>query len=141
MDALDRFCEKIAIQESGCVLWTGSVFGGPRGGYGQFSDGGKNWRAHRWFYHHYVASLSDDDVLCHTAECHNPLCVNDEHIYIGTHKTNAADRRSYKGIDGPGAKLSEEEIMQIKASTLSSSVLAVDYGVHRRTIWRHRRTQ
>lgn len=35
--------------------------------------------------------LKDEEVVCHKNECNNELCINPEHVYIGTDKTNSRD--------------------------------------------------
>ncbi len=60
---------------SGCWLWTGGV---DRAEYGNFSDEGRNWRAHRWAYEHYVGPIPDGLQLDHLCRVH--CCVNPAHL-------------------------------------------------------------
>ena len=68
--AVDRFAEKIALTDSGCIEWIASIQGA---GYGQFTRGrpsrlvhGKV-AAHRWSYEYHVGPIPDGmhiDHLC-----------------------------------------------------------------------------
>ncbi len=110
-DPLTRFAAMTDLQGQ-CIVWTGGLVGGKGGGYGKFWFEGTSWRAHCWFYHHYVEPLEANDVLCHT--CNDRACVNPDHLYVGSHATNAADRRSYRGEGNPAAVLSSEDAESIR---------------------------
>jgi hypothetical protein len=76
-------------------------------------------------------------------------CVNPDHLFLGTAADNAADRnrkgRQAKGIKNGRAKLAPEQVLAIRASIGSPTVLAQQYGVTepvihhilRRRIWKH----
>ncbi len=77
---LARFWKKVkpALDDSGCLLWTG-CHGGE--GYGWLRIGGAAGRAHpahRLSFEHYVGPIEDDMVLDHL--CRNRLCVNWLHL-------------------------------------------------------------
>lgn len=71
-----RFFKFIQRQHNGCWVWTGSFFS--KKPYGQFSAGGKNWRAHRFSYEALRGAIPDGLTLDHL--CRNPGCVNPEHL-------------------------------------------------------------
>ena len=60
--------------------------------YGRFSWKGGPEYAHRvsWMLAHGVDEIPEDRQINH--HCDRPLCVNPEHLYLGTSKDNAQDR-------------------------------------------------
>jgi len=75
--------------------------------------------------------------------CDNPSCVNPKHLAIGTHAENMRDMMgkgrhrtdNKKGEEHYSAKLSEADIKNIRASKLSQTALAKQYGVSQHCIW------
>ena len=71
--------------------------------------------------------------------CDNPHCINPEHLKLGTHKENMADRqckgRTKIGSECGKAKFTDEQIHYIRfISTESIAVLAKKYNVNETTI-------
>lgn len=78
--ALERFAEKIALTDSGCIEWIASTQGE---GYGQFfhrKEIGEHGKiaAHRWSYEYHVGPIPDGLHIDHL--CRNRLCVNPKHL-------------------------------------------------------------
>ena len=71
---------------SGCWEWMGALAGR---GYGQFMQGGKNYRAHRYAYEMVNGPIPEGMSVLHS--CDNPRCVRHDHLRIGTAKENAID--------------------------------------------------
>jgi hypothetical protein len=72
-----------------CWEWTGALLK-KRGNYGSFRCRPKDhFRAHRFSYLITHGNIPDGLIICHT--CHNPPCVNPNHLYAGTHKDNLKD--------------------------------------------------
>lgn len=65
-----RFWAKVAIDPSGCIIWTASSFST---GYGQFKHGGRTVTAHRFAFTALVGPIPDGLVVDHL--CRNRLCV------------------------------------------------------------------
>jgi hypothetical protein len=140
-DAAVRFEKKhIPEPNSGCWLWTGAIDGG---GYGVFWTGGRNELAHRASYEMFLEKAPAGLFVCH--KCDNRLCVNPEHLFIGTPADNSRDRNSKRrqakgeqfarsGIDAPTVRL-------ILSSSLPDTEWAARLGVTKGAInhIRHRR--
>lgn len=84
----ERILEKCEIQSSGCIIWKGAK----SGEYGTIFYRGKRVRVHRAMYIETIGSIPEKMCACH--KCDTPLCVNHEHIFIGTMEDNNRDRDS-----------------------------------------------
>jgi len=131
-DAL-RFWDKVDAQgPTNCWKWQAYS---DRDGYGRFSLNGRKKRSHR-----VAVRLDGRDptgkVVRHT--CDNPSCVNPRHLKTGTQRENMRDRdrrcRQPRGMRNGQAKLTREEVLEIRKSTRPSRVLAGIYGVAPSTI-------
>ena len=97
MNAIDRFMDKVAVADNGCWEWQGYK----SRQYGAFYIHGKDTRAHRWSYQHHVGEIPDRMCVCH--KCDNPICVNPDHLFLGTQRDNMNDMVA-KGRQGKGEK-------------------------------------
>ena len=72
---------------SGCWLWVGSMDG--KVGYGLMTLEKKTMGAHRasWILHN--GEIPKGMLICH--KCDVRLCVNPNHLYVGTYTDNARD--------------------------------------------------
>jgi hypothetical protein len=105
--------------------------------------------AHQVSYEAYNGVIPKGLVVRHT--CDNPLCINPDHLILGTQAQNVADREARgrrKDINGEmigTAKLTAEKVLEIRASKLSYAQLAEAYNVDKSTIaliktgksWKH----
>jgi len=69
-----------------CHWWVGARFGR---GYGAFCYKGDTLSAHRTAYELYHGEIPKGMTILHS--CHNPLCVNPDHLRLGTQAENMAD--------------------------------------------------
>lgn len=136
----DRFWKNVRMgDEDECWEWTSTM----SHGYGKMRVQGQQARAHRISY-----KLANDRnivgqlVLHH---CDNPICVNPNHLYLGSQQDNLADAidrdriNPPTGEDHPSAKLTEAEVAEIKRCLASGEVqrdIAKEYGVREMQISR-----
>lgn len=84
---VDRFAEKVALTDSGCLVW---LAGKSADGYGRFRPAGRQSSttfAHRWSYEHHVGPIPDGLHIDHL--CRNPSCVNPDHLEAVTCRENS----------------------------------------------------
>lgn len=125
-------------QANGCILWQGAI---GNHGYGNFSHDKTVHLTHRAAYEVFIGPIPDGMMVCH--RCDVKLCVNPDHLFLGTGADNMADcarkRRNAR-------KLADEEVRQIRSIVgTSHAQIARCYGVtdvmirHIRmgTWWRH----
>lgn len=129
------------VDKSGeCWLWTGSKY---RQGYGQVCVGPKFRKAHRVAYELTRGPIPTGLCVCH--KCDVKLCVNPEHLFLGTYADNNADKalkgRAYRstGELQPAAKLTDADVIAILNDPRPSTHLAPIYGVDHSLIGRIRR--
>ncbi len=103
--------------------------------------GGKS-RGHRLAYRVFVGEIPSGLMVLH--RCGNEACINPHHLYLGDAWQNAQDRvlhgtnASATGASLPQTKLTEADVLAIRASGESCIELAKRYGMSRSYIWRVR---
>ncbi len=89
-------------------------------------------------------SIPKSMYICH--KCDTPLCVNPDHLFVGTHHDNMRDmvekKRSFigRGENKKGrAKLTNQQANEIKKMDISNQKLAIMFGVSASCIGRIKR--
>ncbi len=81
---LERFTAKFDVRPGGdCWWWTAGQVGN---GYGRFSTGGLDIRAHRWAFEHWRGPIPAGLQIDHL--CRNRLCVKPPHMEVVTNRVN-----------------------------------------------------
>lgn len=144
----ERFWVNVALGPN-CWEWSA---GRDPNGYGRIGIGETPILAHRVSYElAHGVKLAPSQHIMHT--CDNPSCVRPSHLQLGDHAANMADkvkkgRHVYgtsKGEAHGCAKLSDEMVRDIRASTMKGKDLAVIYRVsattisdiRNRRVWKH----
>lgn len=144
-----RFCRHQSARErflnfilpnpiTGCWNWLGNSFQGKRGDrYGRFRDGTKKQvNAHRFAYELWNGPITNGLWVLHC--CDNGLCVNPDHLFLGTQIDNEADKdakgRRLRGASHPNSTLTEEKVRAIFYDTRPRKILEAEYGVSKATI-------
>jgi hypothetical protein len=134
VDVADRIARR-SKRVGECLIWTGVV---SQDGYGQIGIGrGKSYRTHRIAWELVNGPIPEGRLVCHS--CDMPLCVNVEHLFLGTPKDNTRDmlekgRRPFlAGEFHPSVKLTDSQVAEIierRSSGEKLASIAADYGIH-----------
>lgn len=143
-ERLLRYVEKSAD----CWHWSG--YRDPNG-YGRLNVDGRPTLAHRISWELHRHAITPEQHVLH--RCDNPGCVNPDHLFVGDQAANNADMRAKgrfrpgvsRGSDHGGAKLTEKQVREIRASKDKPQHIAERFGISRRQVrdiramlsWRH----
>lgn len=132
----DRLKGRSVAQKDGCILWAGHL----NRGYGTLEWLGVRLLAHRAAWICARGPIPDGLCVCHT--CDVPACINPDHLFLGTPAENAADmvakERQLRGTKHNRVKLTEQQVREIRASTLSGTKTAAQYGIGSSQVYRIR---
>ncbi len=133
---MNKYMDRVEMLPfSGCWIWMGKL---SEKGYGIISTKGVDKRAHRVFWEIENGPIPVGKYACH--HCDTPACVRPDHIFIGSQKENLADCRrkgrnkkmengDQKGAANRNAKLTLENVLDIRTKRLSKAEFARLYGV------------
>ena len=136
MSFLQRFEDKYTKTDK-CWLWESSI---DSHGYGQIRFRQKNLLAHRVNY-----AIHNGDIpsgLCVLHRCDVRNCVNPNHLFLGTNADNVADKMAKgrlrmpdtRGENNGFAKLSESDVLVIRASQCKQSDIAAEFKISQSTV-------
>ncbi|WP_284984258.1 HNH endonuclease signature motif containing protein [Arthrobacter sp. efr-133-TYG-118] len=94
----ERFWAKVE-KTPGCWNWTASK---NEHGYGRFRTEGRVVKAHRAAYEIARGPIPPRLVVDHI--CHNPGCVNPDHLRLATHKQNQENRAGARHNNKSGVR-------------------------------------
>ena len=100
-----------AIPETGCLEWTGTPSGN---GYAYVRLNGESQLVHRAVFKLAIGPIPTGMVIRHA--CDTPLCVNPDHLSIGTQAENMADMVERGRQRGPRVPLSPAQQAEIVAA-------------------------
>lgn len=157
---ITRFQTKYRVDpKTGCWNWTAAI----SHGYGVININRRAIRAHRVSYELFNGKIPEGSGYHGTCVCHrcdNPSCVNPKHLFLGTVGDNNRDMhakgRGQRGLpigyprsgwnyrhgeSHPGSKLTRDDVVCIRQSQDSLSVLAKKYGVSKSHVGRIKRNE
>lgn len=131
MDIIQQIKSRVKENDNGCWIWCG-----PKGddGYGLIRvPPRRTRRVHRVMYEAFNGEIGGL-LVCH--KCDTPLCVNPEHLFLGTPKQNTHDAmnkgRLNRGESVNTSKLTESQVVEISEKHFYGEPipkLANEYGM------------
>ena len=136
-DVARRFAASYTVDASGCWLWSGRL---NYLGYGTIYLGMQKLAyAHRYSWTVHRGPIPDGIDVLHKCDVRN--CVCPDHLFLGTHQDNMADRNAKgrqstaRGSANGMALLTESDVLAIRSVKAPMSQLARGYGVTIACIW------
>lgn len=136
-----RIERNIFYSPDGCWLWMGTKRPYKHGGYGIIKIDGRWTRVHRVSFETFKGPIPDGIFVCHS--CDVPLCVNPDHLFLGTLQDNNRDmylkgrNAKFYGDDNVRSKLKSTDIpkiLELKSQGVGHKRIAKQYGVSGHTI-------
>lgn len=132
---MSRF--RYIVDDNGCWIFQGYI--NPTG-YGSIGYYGKTTLAHRASYDFHNGEIPDGLYVRHT--CDVRVCINPDHLILGTHADNMRDSvergRHLKGVKIPNSKLNPELVRLLKSKYVPWQYgylrLANEFGLSKKTV-------
>jgi hypothetical protein len=122
-------------------------------GYAVVTINKKRHKLHRYMYELYKGAIPVGLLIRHT--CDNRICINPDHLLVGTVADNVKDsiergrhvkymvkavgkrvHRRKKIIRlGKPIKLTSQDVIEIRQSSIGGSEIARQYNISRRSVW------
>jgi hypothetical protein len=132
----DRIFESsMPVTECGCWIWMRPIH---KKGYAYASLKGKMTRVNRLSWEVHNGPITEGLHVLH--KCDTPLCVNPDHLFLGTNTDNVRDKWEkdrevvLRGADHPRSKLNPHMVRLIRSSPLSCKELGRRLGVNSGTV-------
>jgi hypothetical protein len=129
---MDGFFSHISIDPvTRCWNWIGAR---DEAGYGLF----RRNRAHRHLFQQAVGDIPPGVLVLH--RCDNPGCVSPAHLFLGNHQDNVDDMllkgrgNKARGEAAGNARLTADDVINIRRDDRTQEKIASDYGVAQTTI-------
>ena len=134
MDIEERIVSRILVNPiTGCWEWQGCRL---KKGYGFIKYKRKNWTVHRLLFMLRSAEFNPSLSVLHL--CDNPPCCNPAHLMQGDFRENAIQARDRLGMSqgerNGSAKLTEEQVLNIRQDSRHPADIAKEYDVVRSCI-------
>lgn len=152
---LQRFMSKVAQPAHGSACWQWTAFRDKEKGYGKFRLHGKWAHAHRASWLMFIGDIPHGMHVLH--RCDNRMCVNFDHLFIGTHADNMTDRTAKgrhslaaaqaallanpklrpRGERMAASKLKDSDVREILSLTgvQTMTKTAAKFNVSRKLVW------
>jgi HNH endonuclease len=144
-----RLARSSAPDPSGCILWTARNINNK--GYAIVCWEGRKTLAHRLAWIAVHGPVPAGMHVCH--RCDRPLCINPDHLFMGTRSDNMMDcsvkgrlkNPRMPGVANPKAKITDEIAMQIYLASGKCSQIAKRFNaswdlvarIKKRETWKH----
>ena len=132
---IERFWNKVNIKEPNeCWLWKGCI---GKDGYGQLWVQGRTMHAIRISLHLsvglplFVVEKGQGYAL-HKIDCPNRICVNPNHLYVGTASDNRNDIEKTGTANYRKSRFSKDEMTEmriLKEKGVSQELIGLQYGI------------
>jgi len=134
-----RLLAKVTKDPSGCWLWSAATSGNGAHKYGWVTFNKRQYKAHRLAWILLVGEIPPGMSVCH--RCDVPLCVNPDHLFLGTHAENMEDMhrkgRLKRSLEQPVRSwtANEDDVLRANYANVSAEVIAEQLGRSVRAIW------
>lgn len=124
---VNRFWKRVDVRSHDeCWEWRGGI---GKKGYGHISVNGKTIMVHRFSFEIHFQSIPNGLQVLHA--CDNTVCVNPNHLFLGTNLDNMRDKAKKKRGNAPRGerhgnhKLTEKQVLEIRELSKNNSQIKI----------------